>query len=153
MEAFDVPVLHRLAGLDVYQPDLPGAPASSEAHCDASSQARLRVRLQPLKYQARGFAPWRQCCISAPHTSVEEFTQFLEDSLGMLARYSIAGAVHFVCMDWRHMGEMLASGRRQGRQPPDMTIETLMADMPADWDGQRRQLLASSPSDDARGAK
>jgi hypothetical protein len=41
----------------------------------------------------------------------------------------------------------------EGRQPPQMTIETLMADLPADWDGQRRQLLAPSPSDDARGAK
>jgi hypothetical protein len=31
----------------------------------------------------------------------------------------------------------------EGRQPPQMTLETLMADMPADWDGQRKQLLAS----------
>jgi DNA modification methylase len=44
--------------------------------------------------------------------SAEEFTQFLEDSLGMLARHSTSGAVHFVCMDWRHMGELLAAGAR-----------------------------------------
>ena len=31
----------------------------------------------------------------------------------------------------------------EGRQPPHMTLETLMADMPADWAGQRKQLLTS----------
>jgi site-specific DNA recombinase len=31
----------------------------------------------------------------------------------------------------------------EGSQPPDMTLEALMATMPADWAGQRRQLLAS----------
>jgi site-specific DNA recombinase len=30
----------------------------------------------------------------------------------------------------------------EGRQPPHMTLETLMGDMPADWRGQRQQLLA-----------
>jgi DNA modification methylase len=44
--------------------------------------------------------------------SEAEFTQFLEDSLGILARYSDVGSVHFVCMDWRHMGELLAAGRK-----------------------------------------
>ena len=36
----------------------------------------------------------------------------LRDSLGMLANYSTNGAVHFVCMDWRHMGETLAAGAK-----------------------------------------
>jgi len=31
----------------------------------------------------------------------------------------------------------------EGRQPPHMTLDTLMADMPADWAGQRKQLLTS----------
>jgi len=34
----------------------------------------------------------------------------------------------------------------EGRQPPHMTLETLMGDMPTDWERQRKQLLAfSSP--------
>jgi hypothetical protein len=31
----------------------------------------------------------------------------------------------------------------EGRQPPHMTLDTLMADMPTDWAGQRKQLLPS----------
>ncbi len=41
-----------------------------------------------------------------------EFTRFLEKSLGQHARHSVDGAVHFVCMDWRHMDELLAAGRQ-----------------------------------------
>ncbi len=40
-----------------------------------------------------------------------QFTKFLTDGLGLLARHSMSGSVHFVCMDWRHIGEMLAAGR------------------------------------------
>jgi DNA modification methylase len=39
-----------------------------------------------------------------------QFTKFLTDSLGLLARYTISGSVHFVCMDWRHQRELLAAG-------------------------------------------
>jgi DNA modification methylase len=41
-----------------------------------------------------------------------EFITFLATSLRWLARYSAAGSVHFVCMDWRHMGELLSAGRQ-----------------------------------------
>jgi hypothetical protein len=40
-----------------------------------------------------------------------EFVSFLETVLGHHAAYSIDGAIHFVCMDWRHLGELLAAGR------------------------------------------
>jgi DNA modification methylase len=40
------------------------------------------------------------------------FRDFLERSLGTAARISRDGAVHFVCMDWRHMDDMSAVGRR-----------------------------------------
>jgi DNA modification methylase len=39
-----------------------------------------------------------------------QFTKFLTDSLGLLARYTISGSVHYVCIDWRHLREMLAAG-------------------------------------------
>jgi DNA modification methylase len=41
-----------------------------------------------------------------------EFVAFLEKALGHHATSSDAGAIHFVCMDWRHLGELLAAGRR-----------------------------------------
>jgi DNA modification methylase len=42
--------------------------------------------------------------------SSAEYESFLKTSLGHAAGYSIDGAIHFVCMDWRHMKEMLAAG-------------------------------------------
>jgi DNA modification methylase len=39
-----------------------------------------------------------------------EFETFLKTTLGHAARQSRDGAIHFVCMDWRHMPEVLAAG-------------------------------------------
>ena len=38
------------------------------------------------------------------------FTQFLTESLVQAARVSVDGAIHFVCMDWRHIEELSAAG-------------------------------------------
>lgn len=39
-----------------------------------------------------------------------QFTAFLAETLGNLGRAMRDGAIAFVCMDWRHMGELLAAG-------------------------------------------
>lgn len=39
-----------------------------------------------------------------------EFTNFLLKAMTLQARYSIEGSIHFQCMDWRHMSEMLEAG-------------------------------------------
>lgn len=36
-----------------------------------------------------------------------EFTNFLSSFMGHAVQYSQNGAIHFICMDWRHMGEIL----------------------------------------------
>jgi DNA modification methylase len=41
-----------------------------------------------------------------------EFVAFLTTSLRLLARYSSSGSIHFICMDWRHAGELLAAGNQ-----------------------------------------
>jgi hypothetical protein len=41
--------------------------------------------------------------------SEAEFTAFLEKALGHHAAHSRDGALHFVCMDWRHSRELLAA--------------------------------------------
>ena len=43
--------------------------------------------------------------------SPEQFTAFLESCLLSCAEVSADGAIHFVCMDWRHIGELMAAGR------------------------------------------
>lgn len=42
--------------------------------------------------------------------TAEEFTRFLTQSLGASAAHLKNGAIAFVCMDWRHMRELLDAG-------------------------------------------
>ena len=44
--------------------------------------------------------------------SPAEFQHFLRTSLGHAASRSINGAIHFVCMDWRHQREIIAAGEQ-----------------------------------------
>ncbi|HLY56509.1 MAG TPA: site-specific DNA-methyltransferase, partial [Stellaceae bacterium] len=41
--------------------------------------------------------------------TVPRFTGFLERGLGLLARHSVPGSLHYVFMDWRHQRELLAA--------------------------------------------
>jgi hypothetical protein len=38
------------------------------------------------------------------------FTSFLTNTFQHLAAHSLDGSIHYTCMDWRHMQEMLAAG-------------------------------------------
>jgi DNA modification methylase len=44
--------------------------------------------------------------------SPAEFTDFLSRVCSLLASHSVDGSIHFVCMDWRHLGELLAAGKQ-----------------------------------------
>jgi len=39
-----------------------------------------------------------------------EFTAFLGQALRNLAAFSTAGSLHYICMDWRHLDELLTAG-------------------------------------------
>lgn len=52
----------------------------------------------------------REFAMASGEMDVAGFTAFLAGSLGTMASVSIDGAIHFVCMDWRHMGELRAAG-------------------------------------------
>jgi DNA modification methylase len=41
-----------------------------------------------------------------------EFIDFLTMALRRVARHSKSGSIHFICMDWRHMGELLSAGKQ-----------------------------------------
>lgn len=59
----------------------------------------------------KGSVKHREFAMASGEMSEAQFTAFLISSLGELARISRDGAIHFVCMDWRHMGELSAAGR------------------------------------------
>lgn len=42
--------------------------------------------------------------------SSDEFQAFLQTTFERMAEVSKAGAIHFICMDWRHVGELIAAG-------------------------------------------
>ena len=50
----------------------------------------------------------REFAMASGEMSEAEFRSFLADTLGAAARLSRNGAVHFVCMDWRHMDSVSA---------------------------------------------
>jgi len=54
----------------------------------------------------------REFQMASGEMSEAEFVAFLTTSLRLLIRYSEGSSVHFICMDWRHMGELLAAGKQ-----------------------------------------
>lgn len=53
----------------------------------------------------------REFAQGAGELSREEFVRFLTGSCGLLKNYTKNGAIHFVCMDWKHLDELLVAGR------------------------------------------
>jgi DNA modification methylase len=43
--------------------------------------------------------------------SSAEFQNFLADNFTLLKDFSKDGSIHFICMDWRHTGELLAAAK------------------------------------------
>lgn len=56
-----------------------------------------------------GKAVHSEFAMASGEMSQEEFTGFLTTVFGHLAASSIDGSLHYICMDWRHMREVLDS--------------------------------------------
>lgn len=53
----------------------------------------------------------REFAMASGEMSQDEFTSFLHRAFANLATCSADGSIHFVCMDWRHVIEVLAAGK------------------------------------------
>jgi hypothetical protein len=53
----------------------------------------------------------REFAMGCGEMSEAEFTAFLKTVFALLAEHSIDGSIHQICMDWRHLWEMLEAGR------------------------------------------
>ena len=53
----------------------------------------------------------REFAMASGEMTEEQFTAFLATAFQNLAAHSADGAIHFICMDWRHIGEVIAAGR------------------------------------------
>jgi DNA modification methylase len=60
----------------------------------------------------KGAIRHREFAMASGEMSEAEFIGFLNKALGFLERHSKMGSVHFICMDWRHAGEILTAGKQ-----------------------------------------
>lgn len=73
--------------------------------CDAPYNVPINGNVGGLgKIQHREFA------MACGEMTEAEFTQFLITVFTLLAKFSVDGSIHYQCMDFRHMSEMLAAG-------------------------------------------
>jgi DNA modification methylase len=54
----------------------------------------------------------REFVMASGEMSEVEFRSFLNNSLRLMAIYSVDNSVHYVCMDWRHAGDLIAAGKQ-----------------------------------------
>lgn len=60
----------------------------------------------------KGSIHHREFPMASGEMKPDEFEKFLVTAFGLLGRFSAAGAIVFVCMDWRHMGEIVEAGQQ-----------------------------------------
>ena len=82
----------------------------------AGEQARMVFTDPPYNVPIDGHAgglgriKHREFAMAVGEMSREAFTAFLQQALAPLAAHSVEGSIHYVCMDWRHLPEILAAG-------------------------------------------
>lgn len=90
--------------LDAYEQLMQGEVAEMGIH-----DPPYNVRIQG-NAGGRGRIKRREFACASGEMDSAQFIGFLKSTLGPCAHYSADGAVHYVFIDWRHVGEMLAAG-------------------------------------------
>jgi len=58
-----------------------------------------------------GLIQHREFAMASGDFTGAEFIAFLSDSQRLLVRYSANNSVHFICMDWRHVADLITVGK------------------------------------------
>ena len=58
----------------------------------------------------RGKIKHREFALASGEMSPSRFVAFLKRWMSLAAQFSEDGSIHYVCMDWRHLAEILAAG-------------------------------------------
>jgi ParB-like nuclease domain/DNA methylase len=64
----------------------------------------------------------REFAMGVGEMSREQFTEFLGQSLGMMRPHLDPGTILFVCMDWRHMREMLDASEQSSLEMKNLVV-------------------------------
>ena len=54
----------------------------------------------------------REFAMASGEMREAEFVSFLNSCFSLMAGYSANNSVHYICMDWRHAGDIIAAGRQ-----------------------------------------
>lgn len=101
---------HRLICGDALEPDVC-------KHLMDGAQARMVFSDPPYNVPIdrhvgnSGKTQHREFAMASGEMSSVEFTFFLQTAFKNLATYSVDGSIHYICMDWRHMPEILEAGQ------------------------------------------
>jgi DNA modification methylase len=57
-----------------------------------------------------GKTRYREFAMASGEMTDREFEDFLRDAFHCAARHSLPGSLHYYCMDWRHLRELMAAG-------------------------------------------
>ena len=100
---------HKLTCGDAQSDDDIGRVMGSDRASMAFLDPPYNVRIRDVV--GRGATKHREFAMASGEMSRTEFTDFLKTTLAQAARWSNQTAVHFVCMDWRHLDDMMLAGR------------------------------------------
>jgi DNA modification methylase len=79
--------------------------SASAVFCDPPYNLRVSA------IGGRGRIRHPEFAFASGEMSPPQFRKFLTETLGNGVRVSSAGAVHFICMDWRHISDLIDVGR------------------------------------------
>lgn len=54
----------------------------------------------------------REFAMAAGEMTEDEFIAFLSQVIMLMCQYSTNGSIHYICMDWRHIGDLLEAARQ-----------------------------------------
>jgi DNA modification methylase len=80
----------------------------------------------PIKGHVSGLGKVRHAefAMASGEMSLAEFTQFLRTTVKNLVDHSVEGSIHYICMDWRHIGELLAAAEGQYSELKNLCVWT-----------------------------
>lgn len=83
---------------------------STERAAMAFTDPPYNVRIKD-NVSGLGAVHHRDFAMASGEMDEAQFIVFLTQACSLLTRYSVEGALHYIFIDWRHIGELLAAGR------------------------------------------
>ena len=101
---------HRLVCGDARNPEVYAALLNDEEVDLVFTDPPYNVKIDR-NVSGKGAVTHREFAFASGEMDGDEFVQFLTQSLGAAVSRCRDGAIAFVCMDWRHMGELIEASR------------------------------------------